>query len=233
MRRLLTNAAHRYPFRTFAVHSRSKVRYILMKATTYWVWRALLRGARVEIHASALDYQPMIHATKFDAGEPVPTRVAGDFAVYNAHRLTWGSMRRYLSMLRGEATMHLYGSLKASLAGCEHGVHEGVFVDVAMTFRYLSTLDNPFIRYAVTIHQAGPELEALAFDEDPEKSLEVALLEQAELAPTTTLATHEAWKSRIRLPALMKALEMHPLRDTVVSEGLMRPIVPEKKRSGS
>ncbi len=223
-----------HPFRSFVITSVDSIRlrYVLMKGTTYTVWRTLLLGAKVEIHAAAIDYVPSHHDKAYDAGSPVPTKKpTKDFAVYNAHRLTWGSMVRYLSMLTEESTMHLYGSLRASIAGEKMGAHEGVFADVLMTFGYLSTLKDPSIRYNVILHKPGPELKGLSFQDDPAVDCEVKVVTERELCPDlSAFDAHPAWTERFRLPALMKALNMIPLRDQKVDDSLMVPILPERKQ---
>lgn len=230
-----TNDPDPYPFRSFIVTSvgSSRTRYILMKGSTYTVWRTLLLGAKVEIHAAALDYVPAIHTKAYDADKPAPTRKpSGDFAVYNAHRLTWGSMARYLSMRREDATMHLYGSLRASIAGEKMGAHEGVFADVLMTFGYLSTVEDPSIGYNVIIHKPGPELKGLSFKDEPIDDQEVKLLTEFEVCPDlSAFDAHPAWTERIRLPALMKVLSMIPLRDQKMDDSLLAPILPEMRKS--
>jgi hypothetical protein len=229
------NNTNDYPMRSFAVVDKKtrRVRYTIMRGSTYNVWRRLLTGSKVDIRATSLDYEPMMHETKHDAGEPMPFgRIHGDIAIYNAHHLSWGTLERYLTMLDKDATLYLYGSLKTSIGGSLTGISHGVFADILLTFRMLSSLDNGFMGYAVTTHNPGPELKGSTFEEDPNERHEVNLLINNAIAPKlpSGLARDPAWTGRYRLLALMKALDMQPLKGVVFEHSLLVSIIPKTPR---
>ena len=217
-----------YPLRVITIEASRRV---LMKGSTYIVWRKLFLGADVSIKVASEDYEPMVHGIKFDARYAPPTRIPpGDFAVYHAESLTWGALARYLSMLCENNTLHLYGSLRASVAGQQPNVREGVFAELLFTFRYLETLPKVRTAINVTTHDPGPELIPLV--PDSLVDVEADLVKSRPLLPSfpKQFKPHAAWGERMRMPLLMCLLEMRPVQKVQFPPEYLTPIVIKPKR---
>jgi hypothetical protein len=220
------NDPSEFPMRVFMVDKDRLKRYVIMRGSTYSVWRHLLRGSKLELRTCIVGYIPPVEC--LDGSLPLlRVNTSPVVIVSNSECLTWGRLSR---LLQSCERLILYGSLRASIEG-QH-VPSGCFADILLTFRFLKSIQTTHIRYNVIIHDPGFELEALDFLDDPSADEEKALL-TGEPSPclSTSLKKHPGWINHPQIPALMKALGMNPLKNiTAIPTRILLLLMPPQKR---
>lgn len=232
------NDSEEHVLREIQIPAKDMTRRFLMRGTTYTVWRRILHGFKLFITATSTDYEPNHHDFAIDASIPLdPTKVKhckGDVAIYHAEHATYGSLARVMSLMQPEATLYLYGSITASIAGKvkDRPIREGVLAELIFTFRYFELNAISSVLTDVRIKEAGPELIPLCAEVSRENleslKLEENLLVQKYPVPAlpASLPQHPAWRRRLRMPILLQQLDHVVMRDVQLPLVYIEPLMP-------
>lgn len=236
------NPPEPYPLRDLRIPSKAFTRRIIMRGSTYYVWRRILHGFRMSITATSVDYEPNHHDVAVDANEPLDwdqlKSVPGDIAIFHAERLSYGSLARVMTLMKDDVTLHLYGSILESIAGRvnKRPIKEGVFAELVFTVRYfeLNALSAGIV--AVKVKPPGPELVPLCTEVTAKQiddlSMESNLLQQRLPVPTfpKSIARDPAWALRLRMPVLLQQMNHVLMRDVQLPLVYVQPLMPRFKR---
>ena len=236
------NPTEPYPLRDLRIPSKAFTRRIIMRGSTYYVWRRILHGFKMSIIATSVDYEPNHHDFAVDATNPFDwdqlKSVSGDIAIFHAERLTYGSLARVMSLMKDDVMLHLYGSVIESISGKvnKRPIKEGVFAELVFTVRYfeLNALSAHIV--AAKVKPPGPELVPLCLKPSSKQMDDIAmesnLLQQRFSVPALpeSIPRDPAWALRLRMPVLLHQMNHVLMRKVQLPLPYVEPLMPRFKR---
>ena len=236
------NPTEPYPLRDLRIPSKKFTRRIIMRGSTYYVWRRILHGFRMRLTATSVDYEPNHHEIAVDATHPFDwdhlKSVSGDIAIFHAERLTYGSLARVMTLMTDDVTLHLYGSVIESISGKvnKRPIKEGVFAELVFTVRYfeLNALSAHIV--AAQVNPAGPELVPICTKPSSKQMDDIAmesnLLQQRLPVPAIpkSIPCDPAWALSLRMPVLLQQMNHVLMRKVQLPLAYVEPLMPRFKR---
>ena len=236
------NASEPYSLRDLRIPSKAFTRRIIMRGSTYYVWRRILHGFPITMTATSVDYEPNHHEFAVDASEPLDfdklRSVSGEIAIFHAERLTYGGLARVMTLMQDDVMLHLYGSILESISGRVNPrpIKEGVFAELVFTVRYfeLHALSADIVK--AKVNPAGPELVPLCAKVSKQQmddlAMESNLLQQRFPVPVfpKSIPRDPAWALRLRMPVLLQQMNHVLMREVKLPQAYVESLMPRFKR---